>query len=176
MQYPSHLHTEITDFITLKNLIVDEMEKNNTLAEMDKIQLGQLRTWAEESHGKPKVQAQNILCFFYEECYYKKPPEPVFGNKMLVTGEDSDAKEIENKKGLKCYPNPGSDWVSIEALEASWEEASVLITDISGKTIQRFTLKNRQYIWDTRNVPSGVYLIKVTSAERTTTLKVTVRH
>lgn len=74
-------------------------------------------------------------------------------------------------------PNPASESVRLAFGTGLNSDASVTITDISGRTLRSFVLAtgviNREL--DIRNLPSGTYLLSVQNAEGIATKKLIVR-
>jgi hypothetical protein len=74
---------------------------------------------------------------------------------------------IENSFGeeLVVYPNPTNGDLSIN-LGSSYENAQVIITDISGKLIDSKNIIQTQVINLSIQEPAGVYLVSVQSDDR----------
>lgn len=77
---------------------------------------------------------------------------------------------------IKMYPNPANELVNIEMGNIA-DDATISITDISGKTIAQktFSPKNNTIIanFDIRSYPAGIYLVNVQSSALIKTMKLT---
>jgi hypothetical protein len=74
---------------------------------------------------------------------------------------------VENSFGdeLEVYPNPTNGGLSIN-LGSSYENAQVIITDISGKLIESKNIIQTEVINLSIQEPAGIYLVSVQSDER----------
>lgn len=172
-QFPEHLDRDIEDFLVFKQFIIVELEQKNTLGDMDSTDIVNLHNWAQNASGRTQTQSRNILCFFYDSCYIEQFSVEVEPRSKIIKSEFLNNNE---KVNIKCYPNPSGNWVAIEAIDSEWKNADLSITDISGRVIQRSVLKNRMYIWDVRDVPEGIYLIRVNKNGNIENVKVSVVH
>jgi len=76
------------------------------------------------------------------------------------------------------FPNPASNWVTIE-LPLDVAPVVVKITDVNGKLILNTTVNRPIYIWETDQLPNGVYLINIkteVNGYELGTEKVTIQH
>ena len=74
---------------------------------------------------------------------------------MNVEGEGNLGLSDNTKKAFTFYPNPATDYITIQSEEAI---TSASITDISGKTIYTFTNIDDINI---KNLAAGIYYLKV---------------
>lgn len=81
-----------------------------------------------------------------------------------VTITNTGVKTLSNQLGVKIYPNPANDFITIETNENSKNGAYYLL-DINGKTIQHEAFNKFQTI-DINSLPAGVYFIKLVIAEK----------
>lgn len=81
-----------------------------------------------------------------------------------VTITNTAVKTLSNQLGVKIYPNPANDFITIETNENSKNGAYYLL-DINGKTIQHEAFNKFQTI-DITSLPAGVYFIKLAIAEK----------
>ena len=70
--------------------------------------------------------------------------------------------QIENKNGLKVYPNPARDYVVFElppSVISSNSEKSpkIILRNIFGQIVAELPIKNEKTVWDIREVSSGTY-------------------
>ena len=114
--------------------------------------------------GTAKYQAQNILCFFYDECdpYYFTTSETRAPEESLTISDEKVQPEFT------VYPNPAGNWVMIELTQDAFDQltnAQIVIMDISGKVIHQTNLGRTTYLWETGNIENGLYLITIKSEE-----------
>lgn len=74
--------------------------------------------------------------------------------------------------GLSFYPNPVTNGKIYITSKTSLDK-DVLIFDVLGKKILQTTISSREL--NVSSIPPGVYIIKITEAETTTTRKLIVR-
>lgn len=95
----------------------------------------------------------------------------------LTVEEEEQPSPGEEEPGLICYPNPSNGSVSITIPPAFIANTDILVFDISGKLVRRFTdLETNIIQWDCdddsgREVPSGVYLVQGISGEQVHTVR-----
>lgn len=99
----------------------------------------------------------------------KKPRNDSSGNvnsasnaTAIVTGENS---------GIKAYPNPARDNISIEGLNAS-KKTSISIIDLRGNIVLKTTTINSALTLNLQKLSPGVYYIKLESAVTAKTIKI----
>ena len=117
-----------------------------------------LQTIADLETGRASALAQNILCFFYEKC--KDDPSEENGENRLLSSKPLSGVKKTNMNIVKATPNPANVYVDF-----SWQlpilngDAILTIADGTGKLIEQRNINNNygHWIWDTRNVNSGVY-------------------
>jgi hypothetical protein len=81
-----------------------------------------------------------------------------------VTITNTAVKTLSNQLGVKIYPNPANDFITIETNENS-KNAVYYLLDINGKIIQHEAFNKFQTI-DITSLPAGVYFIKLEIAEK----------
>jgi hypothetical protein len=66
--------------------------------------------------------------------------------------------DISHQHKLKVYPNPAKDYVVFEhAIENEQGVMQVAISNMMGQKINELTLSNDKTLWNTGNMPAGVY-------------------
>jgi len=95
----------------------------------------------------------------------------------LSVEEEEQASPPEEDSSLICYPNPSLGSVSIMMPLAFIANTDILVYDITGKLVRRFTdLETNVIQWDCddesgREVPSGVYLIQGISGKQSLSVR-----
>jgi hypothetical protein len=134
---------------------------------------------AENGEGLARYQAQELLCFFYNECAEYQIDMSGGQNKAFIK-EDNQERD-ENGVGFEVYPNPAYAQVTIKLPQI---DAPLLITivDINGKLVYTKKVVSDKVIseiWDAQNRDNGNYLISVrnlSTNEIIGTQKVTIQH
>lgn len=86
---------------------------------------------------------------------------PVFGKRIKSTNITSVR---QNENSLKLWPNPASEYISIQSDEVSdITGAEVIITDISGRTLIRCRYQERIGVG---GLPAGIYFVTVNAGDR----------
>ena len=70
----------------------------------------------------------------------------------------SGVKEDRDLKGTELFPNPARDYVYVKGLSTG--NATLVITDISGRILYRKTIKNREKV-ELTGLNSGLYLYRL---------------
>lgn len=81
--------------------------------------------------------------------------------------------ELPSLAILKAYPNPAREVVNVEASSTMTE---LLLTDNSGKILERFLPKASFQRIELYNYPSGIYFIKAKVEEKWLTARIVVSH
>ena len=81
-------------------------------------------------------------------------------NWKIVKLGDSEVKKLIEKQDIKIYPNPVTDYVYVE-IGFDFNEANILLYDMSGKQLQSFKTKNNVYKINTQSLIQGAYLITI---------------
>ena len=135
-------------------------------------QIAQLQTIAERNTGRASVMAKGVLCFFFGICYEDDLTAGVFEAGV----DDSDTTGAPTKRvatsagtnaALTVYPNPTGDLLHIE-LSGGGGIASVALYDLQGRVVETrhgTSLQGGTATVNLRNVPAGVYLLRVRDAE-----------
>jgi hypothetical protein len=76
-----------------------------------------------------------------------------------VTITNTAIKSLSNQLGVKIFPNPATDFITIETNENS-KNGTYYLLDINGKIIQHAVLNKLQTI-EITSLPSGIYFIKL---------------
>jgi subtilisin family serine protease len=130
-------------------------------------QIAQLQTIAERNTGRASVMAKGVLCFFFGICYededYASETDPSAETraKRTATGDEGVFDTP-----LRVWPNPTDDLLFVELRGA--EIATVALYDLQGRVVETrhgTSLQGGTATVNMRNVPAGVYVLRVTDAE-----------
>jgi hypothetical protein len=86
---------------------------------------------------------------------------------IITFGEEMDEEDLK-LTGLPLafiYPNPVTSILNIN-LENITGEVNILLADIIGKTVKEYKIENAtdKILLDISNLPSGMYIYKITDA------------
>jgi hypothetical protein len=159
LEFPEHIQAEIKDLGQFKRWQIVKLQEPGGMS--DKENLTFLREMAKKG-GIAGYQSQNILCFFFNECFDREIPLLVSKSPISFTPDSKETIEIPSV--LEIRPNPANDWVMFEIIEGYDVENSqidLVFTDVSGKTIHQTKLSRNSYLWETGDLDNGIYFIKV---------------
>jgi hypothetical protein len=173
--YPTHVQTELTDYVSYKEKMVALLSADSPLDSLSETDYSFVEDHANESEGIARYQAQELLCFFYGNCaeYALVIPQTSQSMAQIIPSE-----KTEIKRAFQAYPNPATDWVTIVMPEVEGQ-VQMTITDLSGRVILVETITKNLFNWDTKNMNNGTYLItliNLTTGERIGTEKVVLQH
>ena len=132
-------------------------------------QIAQLQTIAERNTGRASVMAKGVLCFFYGRCY----EDDLLGDDNMDNQDNNmetrSAKvpQQEEETNLTVYPNPADDVLFIE-LSGGTGIANMALYDLQGRVVgTRFiaSATGASATVNIRDIPAGVYVLRVTDTE-----------
>jgi hypothetical protein len=96
---------------------------------------------------------------------------------LMDTLTGIQAAEPATKPGITARPNPAKHWVSFDYQLAGKAETALLeITDTQGRQVHRVELSDKQgqYVWDTRQISTGIYYYTLKTAQASKTGKLVI--
>ncbi len=75
------------------------------------------------------------------------------------------------ERGVTAVPNPARDKLTVQ-LPSEPDKTEAILTDVTGKTVLRQRLKNKQTKIDVSKLATGFYLLKITDKENTSVIKI----
>lgn len=125
--------------------------------------------------GKGQLMAKNLLTYAYGHQYYNCLPVDDT-TAMKSTAVMPGANEADNGMYISVIPNPASTWVSFDYQLAEAKTALLEITDTQGRLIHRIELRSKQgqYVWDTRQINTGLYYYTLKTSHASKTGKLVV--
>ena len=138
-------------------------------------QIAQLQTIAERNTGRASVMAKGVLCFFHGICYEDDQladvgahaGTPQQGDDTTGTRAKRSAMDTDNDATLSVYPNPTDDVLFIE-LRGGAGIANMALYDLQGRVVgTRFiaSATGASATVNIRDIPAGVYVLRVTDTE-----------
>jgi len=102
--------------------------------------------------------------------------DPVITNTVSTTLQGTAGTDKITTHGLKLYPNPATDKVTIGLPESfATDNFTVVVIDVLGKQVLTATLKATQPLLDISKLNTGVYIIKTLLGDRQFTEKIIVK-
>ena len=130
-------------------------------------QIAQLQVIAERNTGRASVMAKGVLCFFFGICYEDEVDATDETDPSAGTRAKRTANDMTDDAALTVYPNPTDDLLYIELSGAGI--ATVALYDLQGRMVTGTHTGAPQQggtaTVNLRNVPAGVYVLRVTDAE-----------
>ncbi len=132
-------------------------------------QIAQLQTIAERNTGRASVMAKGVLCFFHGICY----EDDLLGDDNMdnqnnnMETRSAKVPQQEGETNLTVYPNPTDDVLFIE-LRGGAGIANVALYDLQGRAVETHhgtSLQGGTATINVRNVPAGVYVLRVTDTD-----------
>ena len=150
------------DYKAVKDLIISIFNDKRYLDALDSTELSQLYDLADEGVGRGSIQAQNILNYFYGASYFSDPifpGVPPSFRQVRVTNSKSAIKV-----GIVAFPNPSRGIVNF-AIEMPQKVGfgEIQVFDVNGdlKYSQKVVAKDKTVIWNTSDLPAGLYFYKL---------------
>lgn len=156
--YDDHLQAEVSDFVDLKQLMIDLKDRGTEYPDITSADKALITNLADNGSGLAKYQAREILCFFFNECEKYDAPVPTSGNFKTTHLNEENVD-------FNIYPNPAKDWVTIEFFK-KYEEVEIRITDIGGKLIFETKTSDEVYKINTQELSNGVYFIQMVDTQK----------
>ena len=132
-------------------------------------QIAQLQTIAERNTGRASVMAKGVLCFFHGICYEDDSLVDDNADNNAGTRAKRVTTDITDDAALTVYPNPTDDLLFVELRGA--EIARVALYDLQGRMVTGTGAhagapqQGTTATMNLRNVPAGVYLLRVTDMD-----------
>ncbi len=80
-----------------------------------------------------------------------------------ISGEANQINDIKNKFEIKIFPNPTNEKITIDGV--ALQNSNLSIYNIVGELILQKQLSNSKNEIDISNIPKGIYIIKIESAQ-----------
>jgi hypothetical protein len=166
--YPEKLSSEeiaeissFRDYFAIRESIFLD---STTIYNLDSTQIATLEAYASSNNYRGAILARNILCFLYNICIEDVPAPP----KILRVGSNTNSNKNSTPyiASVKVMPNPANSYASfIWDMKSYTKPANLFIYDQNGKEVlsKQIETQQGQWIWDLRNISSGVYVFTLKS-------------
>ncbi len=95
-----------------------------------------------------------------------------------VTVTFNSGIESQNLTDIQIFPNPTSDYLTVEIDAISTTQVSLELKDIEGRKVQNIselcTVGKNSFGFDLRGLANGLYLLQISNSEKTVTHKIMV--
>ncbi len=95
-------------------------------------------------------------------------------NPYTVCTYETGVTQVEQPEGLSVFPNPTSGTFTIHSVSQSAEAVTVLMYNIQGEQVNKFTIDPKVDKEITPNVPAGIYFLKTIIGAKTYAIRVVV--
>ena len=154
-----------TDWLTLSEILLSLTSNGKTWFDMTDVETNQLREIAtQEENTLAKIQSQNVLHLVFGDTFPVLIDEEEIYLRLMQKPREKTKFAVENDN-LQLYPNPANYNVEIR-LNNNKEIIShiVLINNLGNIVLnQQSGEKQTTYQLNTSQLPSGLYLVKVTA-------------
>lgn len=147
----------------------DAVANGNTLTlnSVDDFDSKELQVSYTKADGQ--VSTDKIAVHFSDEDWQAGTPRPAETSGAIPGSDEALADRV------RVYPNPAATFCTIN-LNGVGQSASVDVLDINGKYISNLQINGQVQRMDVSNMPNGVYLLKIKTADKLLTRKLTVVH
>ena len=136
-----------------------------------------IRHYATEGIGFTQIQAENFLCFFFNECdipHYEYIPAQGLVNTQNNEKKQEWVEEINKDKTISLYPNPASELVTLDFGDIA-EKALLAVYNANGQYIMSDKVNDvSSYQLSIHNWQPGLYIVRVRLNNRSETLRLIV--
>lgn len=91
----------------------------------------------------------------------------IFGDSLSVSIDKPPVQEPH--PGIKCYPNPASDYINIRSTEEDLEKIQLI--NISGQIIFDGMINTKNYMLNVSDLRPGIYFIKIFTSDQVFSMK-----
>ena len=159
---PDHMNQEINDFIRLKDIIIGFKSSNisgYSISENTKTQIRQIAVYG---NGLAKYQAQEFLCFFFDECVSSITKSSTKNGEKIAVENTVDSKVLSDDQMIKIYPNPAKEMINLEVVDLGLNSNfKIEIYSGHGQKIKSLKGSKKNTSIDISTLKSGIYVVRV---------------
>ncbi len=131
-------------------------------------QIGELIRIADANTGRSSLLAKNVLCFFFGICYDDMEMRALETTTIPPAAESPTT----GQQNITVHPNPTDDILHVAVTDGNAKIARVEMFDMFGRPVSvethgRASLPSPQTTVNTSDIPSGLYLLRVTLTDGT---------
>lgn len=169
---PDHMKQEILDFIELKKVIITVLSQDINYLDMSVADKTSIEIIAQNGTGLAKYQAQELLCFFFDQC----------NSKSVILDENNAPSTINNtnkivsnwEQFVSITPNPTNGIIKIDINSDQFNDAlfSVELYSIQGQKLETFEMNSKSRTIDLQSYTDGIYFINIRNTQDNYTMKI----
>ncbi|MBC8320589.1 MAG: T9SS type A sorting domain-containing protein [Bacteroidetes bacterium] len=154
-------------YMEMLNLYQTLDQQGRNTFQLDSTEKASITTIANNSNGLASKQAKSILEAVYNE--YCHTCSNVDGSSGYKADNIVNPNLLGESFGLdvNVKPNPSKEWAAFEySLIKEETNGEIIITNATGSVVDRLQLTSNkgQVLWDTRKLPSGIYVYTIKSS------------
>jgi hypothetical protein len=144
-------------------------------------QIGDLVRIADANTGRSSLLAKNVLCFFFGICYDDMEmraletttiPPQAEPPTLTESRMKAESPTLTGQQNITVHPNPTDDILHVAVTDGNAKIARVEMFDMFGRNISvkthgRASLPSPQTTVNTSDIPSGLYILRVTLTDGT---------
>jgi len=129
-------------------------------------QVWELVRIADANTGRSSLLAKNVLCFFFGICYDDDMETRELAAATIIPPQ-AEPTTLTGKQKITVHPNPAHDALRVAVTEGDAGIAHVEMFDMFGRAVRNseFKIQNsntQHFTIDASDIPSGVYVLRVT--------------
>lgn len=163
-------------YMAFKQMQVNLINDGRNIFQLSETEKELLENLAEESRGIAGMNAKNILSLVYNATFCNCPSPPAGNLKRKPVASPALIHKVYEPE-ISAKPNPAKAWVNFSyKLSGENPQAILEINDVQGRAIQSVQLNGTEgrYVWDTRNITSGVYYYTLKSEKSAKSCKLII--
>ena len=165
-------------YMTFKQMRGNLINDGRNIFQLSETEKELLENLAEESNGISGMYAKNILSFVYNATFCNCPSPPADNLKRKPVANPTLIHKVYEPE-ISAKPNPAKVWVNFSYKLSSENPQAILeINDAQGRLIHSMQLNETEgrYVWDIRNITSGVYYYTLKSEKSAKSGKLIILH
>ena len=141
-------------------------------------QIGELIRIADANTGRSSLLAKNVLCFFFGICYDDTETRALETTTIPPTAEPptltesrmkAESPTLTGQQNITVHPNPTNDILHVTVTDGDAKIAHIEMFDMFGRNmaVRANNHSPQQTTVNTSDIPSGLYLLRVTLTDGT---------
>lgn len=152
------LRREMLDFYQFKRDLLHANNYKSNLKEITEEIENIIRYYAQEATGLAQKQAQNLLCFYFDECPeidFKLEQEAI----QPKSGYDEQAEYVLEQEYFELYPIPTEQSLTLK--QAGPVAGNVTIYTLAGVRVANFSIQHELTVVDVSKLENGIYILQL---------------
>jgi hypothetical protein len=85
-------------------------------------------------------------------------------------------QSLAMEQGINLYPNPANEMVTIANPFSDQSKIHLMLNNVAGTPVYSSIRTGNQFQLSTANIPDGMYLLQISSGNKSTRQKLIIRH